>query len=154
MAALRLTRHSIAPPGVVWDVLTDFAGYATWMPLTTVHVDPGAPRVGWGFVGLSGVGPLRFADPMLVAAWEPPKDDATRGRFRVVKLGRLLAGWADVEVLSSAGGADVRWTQDLRLRSLPAWLVEPTLARAAAVVYGRALDAMLAEAGRRAGVAR
>lgn len=184
MSMLHLTRHSSAPPGVVWEVLTDFRGYRAWMPLTTVRVDPGAPRVGWCFVGLTGVGPLRFADPMLVAVWEPPLDDprvaagavhadaadhtgasgrtgaadrTARGRFRVVKIGRLLDGSAEVEVVPSgdgSGGSEVRWTQDLRIRHLPQWLTGPVMDRAAGLVYARALDAMLAEAAQRPGAAR
>ena len=48
MAHLHLTRETLAPPGVLWDVLTDFAAYARWMPLTTMRLDRGEPRPGWG----------------------------------------------------------------------------------------------------------
>ena len=60
------------PPTSVWEVLTDFAAYGAWIPLTTMRVDPGEPRVGWGFAGLSGLGPLRFSDSMVLTRWEPP----------------------------------------------------------------------------------
>ena len=103
MGLLHLTRETAAEPAAVWAVLTDFAGYGRWMPLTRMRVDAGPPRLGWGFAGVSGWGPLAFSDSMLVSAWEPPIEGIP-GRFRVVKTGRLLGGWAEVSLPPTADG--------------------------------------------------
>jgi uncharacterized protein YndB with AHSA1/START domain len=157
MGALHLTRETSAPPGPVWDVLTDFAAYGRWMPLTHMRVDAGAPRVGWGFAGFSGVGRVGFWDPMLVTAWAPPVDG--RGRFRVVKTGWVLGGWVEVSVAPrDGGGTRLDWAEDAVVRPVPfrrrlARLLDPALDKASRWLYGRAIDAMLAEALRRAGSA-
>ena len=108
MADFHLTRHCAAPPAAVWDVVTDFAAYGDWMPLTRMRVDAGGPRPGWGFAGVSGLGPFGFSDSMLVTAWEPP-DAEGAGRFRIVKTGRLLGGWAEISVEPDGRRARV-WT--------------------------------------------
>jgi hypothetical protein len=155
MSTLHLTRETSSAPAVVWDVLTDFAGYGRWMPLTRMQVDPGTPRLGWGFAGISGVGPLAFSDSMLVSGWAPPTDGDT-GRFRVVKTGRLLGGWAEVTVTSlGAAGTRVDWVEEVVVRPLPFRRgFAPLLDRVSTWLYGRALDAMLAESSaRREGLA-
>ena len=55
MADFHLTRLCAAPPATVWDVVTDFAAYGDWMPLTRMVVDRGSPRLGWGIAGVSGL---------------------------------------------------------------------------------------------------
>ena len=147
MSLLQLTRETSAAPAVVWDVLTDFSGYGRWMPLTRMEVDPGPPRLGWGFAGITGPGRLAFSDSMLVTGWAPPGDEAP-GRFRVVKTGRLLGGWAEVTVTPRGlAGSRVDWVEDLVVRPLPFKAAfAPLLDRAATWLYGRALDAMLAQA--------
>ena len=151
MAVVDLVRHSPAPPSVVWDVVADFAAYGQWMPLTRMRTDPGTPRPGWGFAGLSGLGPLSFSDSMLVTEWSPPPGDLGAGRFRVVKTGRLLGGWAQVDVEPEGAGSRLVWREDVVVRPLPfKRFFEPVLDRASAWLYGRAVDAMLARAaGRR-----
>jgi uncharacterized protein YndB with AHSA1/START domain len=147
MGLLHLTRETSAAPEVAWAVLTDFAGYGRWMPMTTMRVDPGPVRLGWGFAGLSGWGPLTFSDSMLVSAWEPPVDGGP-ARFRVVKTGRLLGGWAEVTVTPrEAGGTRVDWVEEVVVRPLPfPDLIAPALDRVSRWLYGRAVDAMLARA--------
>jgi uncharacterized protein YndB with AHSA1/START domain len=151
VAVVDLERHSPAPPSAVWGVVTDFAAYGQWMPLTRMRTDDGAPRPGWGFVGRSGVGPLSFADSMLVTEWVPPTADSGHGRFRVVKTGWLLGGWAQVDVEPDGSGTRLVWREDVVVRPLPfPRLLAPLLDRASAWLYGRAVDAMLARAaGRR-----
>jgi hypothetical protein len=146
MPALHLVRETTAPPPVVWDVLTDFPGYARWMPLTRMRVDPGEPRVGWGFAGVSGIGPLAFSDSMLLTRWEPPQPDAPTASFRVVKTGRVLGGWADVTLSATTSGTRVDWREDFSVRPI-ALLDRTAVVRAAGrALYSRALDAMLAAA--------
>ena len=149
MGTLHLTRETSASALAVWDVLTDFAAYGRWMPLTTMRVDRGAPRVGWGFAGFSGLGRLGFSDSMLVTAWAPPDDGP--GRLMVVKTGRVLGGWAEITVAGlDSGGVRVDWTVDVVVKPLPLRrVVSPLADRAGLWLYGRAVDAMLAEALKR-----
>ena len=160
MTAFSLHRTSPASPAEVWDVLTDFAGHERFIPMTTMRVDPGDPRVGWGWAGVSGIGPLGFADAMVLTRWEPPTADGhaaagegtAAGRFAMLKVGRVLDGWADVRVEPApAGGAAVTWTEDIALRPRPLRrLSQPLVDRAARAMFASALDAMLEEAARRA----
>ena len=151
MTAFTLHRTCPAGPVEVWDVLTDFAGHQRWIPMTTMRVDPGEPRVGWGWAGISGIGPLGFADVMVLTRWEPPAEQG-RGRFSMLKVGRVLDGWADVRVEPApGGGATVTWAEDISLRPRPVRrLSQPLVDRAARAMFGSALDAMLREAARRA----
>jgi uncharacterized protein YndB with AHSA1/START domain len=150
MADFHLTRLSAAPPATVWDVVTDFAAYGDWMPLTRMRVDAGAPRLGWGFAGVSGLGRVGFSDSMLVSAWDPPGADG-HGSFRVVKTGRLLGGWAEVVVEPEGGGTRLGWHEDVVVRPLPfKRLFAPLLTRLSERLYGRAVDAMLARAEQQA----
>ena len=98
MGAFELSRVIDAPVEWVWGIVTDWEGYGARIPLTRIRVDPGATRVGWSFAGLTGLGPLRFSDSMIITQWEPPAV-TDRPRFRLVKTGRLLAGWAEVQVV-------------------------------------------------------
>lgn len=149
MADFHLTRHCAAPPTTVWDVVSDFAAYGDWMPLTQMRLDAGGPRLGWGFAGFSGVGRFGFSDSMLVTAWEPPNAEGV-GRFRIVKTGRLLGGWAEVCVEPAGEGSRLDWREDVVVRPLPFKRVfAPFLLRASVWLYGRAVDAMVARAEER-----
>ena len=157
MAALHLVRETTASPRAVWGVLTDFTGYGRWMPLTRMRVDPGEARVGWGFAGVSGIGPLGFSDSMVVTRWEPPTesgdsrpdaevDGNPAASFRVVKTGRLLGGWADVSLTATASGTRVDWREEFSVRPI-SFLDDTAPVRAAGrALYARALDAMIAAA--------
>lgn len=153
MAPFTLVRTSPARPTTVWGVLTDFAAYGSWIPLTTMRVDDGAPRVGWGFAGLSGVGPLRLSDSMVITRWEPPAGDrADQAVFSVLKTGRVLSGWAEVRVTGAQVGSTVTWTEDLTLRPRPLGrLTRAATDRVSGPMFARALDAMLDEAVAREG---
>jgi carbon monoxide dehydrogenase subunit G len=79
---------------------------------------------------------------MLVTVWEPPTGGA--GRFRVVKTGRVLGGWADVTVAPDGDGTRLDWREDAVVRPLPAKrLFDPLVARGSEWLYGRAIAAML-----------
>jgi hypothetical protein len=151
MVLFELSRTSTAPAPVLWEVVTDFAGYGRWMPLTRMRLDAGAPRVGWGFAGFSGLGPVGFTDSMLLTQWHPA-GPAVAGCFRVVKTGRVLGGWVAVDVEPHGRGSRLQWREDVVVRPLPLGrALDPLLAKASRWLYGRALDAMTAEADARAG---
>jgi uncharacterized protein YndB with AHSA1/START domain len=148
MPTVHLVRHTPAPPCAVWDVLTDFGAHGRWMPLTTMRLEPGRPRLGWSFAGLTGVGPLRFSDPMVVTGWSPPSGERP-GELRLVKTGRLLGGWIQVTVAGHGQGSRLVWHEELTIRPLPAKrLTGPVVGLAATWLYARAIDGMLGQAMR------
>jgi uncharacterized protein YndB with AHSA1/START domain len=137
----------------VWDVITDWAGYARWMPLTIMRLDQGPTRVGWSFAGLTGVGRLRICDVMRVTDWAPPSQRGP-GAFRLVKVGHLLAGWAEVRVLPIAGGKQTQllWRENIVIRPIPLGrLLAPLTDRFNKALFARVVDAMAAEAVRAQG---
>jgi len=150
MATFRIERVVAAPPAKVWEIVTDWAGYSRWVPLTTMRLDPGPTGVGWSFAGLTGVGRLRFSDVMRITDWAPPAD-AGPGRFRLVKVGRLLAGWAEVSVLPVAGGeqAQLVWRENIVVRPVVLGrLLAPLTDRINRALFSRVVGAMAAEAVR------
>ncbi len=149
MAPFHLVRTCPASPAAVWAVLTDFAGYGSWIPLTTMRVDGGTPRVGWGFAGLSGIGPLHFSDSMILTRWEPPADERGTGRFSVVKTGRSsTAGQTCASSRRRWNGGAVDGG-DHRAAGGPGPTGPPVTDRVSGPMFARALDGMLGEAVRR-----
>ena len=153
MGTFAIERTVAVPPRQVWAVITDWAGYARWMPLTTMRLDQGPTRVGWSFAGLTGVGPFRFSDAMRITDWAPPSD-AGPGAFRLVKVGRLLAGWAEVSVLPVAGGEQTQllWRENIVIRPVPLGrLLAPLTDRVNEALFAKVVDDMAAEAVRPSG---
>ncbi len=153
MGTFTIERNVAAPPSQVWDVVTDWAGHARWIPLTTMHLDQGSTQVGWSFVGRTGVGWLRFSDVMRITEWSPPADGGP-GSFRLVKVGRLLAGWAEVSVLPVAGGQETHllWRENIVLRPvLLGRLLAPLTDRLNKALFASVIDHMAAEAVRASG---
>ena len=153
MGTFTIERTVAVPPAQVWDVITDWAGYARWIPLTRMRLDQGPTRVGWSFAGLTGVGPFRFSDAMRITDWAPPSD-AGPGAFRLVKVGRLLAGWAEVSVLPVAGGEQTQllWRENIVIRPVPLGrLLAPLTDRVNEALFAKVVDDMAAEAVRASG---
>jgi uncharacterized protein YndB with AHSA1/START domain len=148
MGTFEIERVVEVPAQQLWDIVTDWAGHARWIPLTTMRLDQGPTRVGWSFAGLTGVGPLRFSDVMRITDWAPPTG-AGQGSFRLVKTGRLLAGWAEVSVRPVAGGEQTRllWRENIVVRPvvLGRWL-SPLTDRVNKALFARVIDGMAAEA--------
>jgi hypothetical protein len=113
------------------------------VPLTRVTVLTAPPtHAGTVFVARSGIGPLSFDDRMEVTVWRPPVDD-TPGLCRMEKRGRVVLGWAEIEVRPGPGGRSrVIWREELRVRLLPPLFDRP-LAGAARYVFGRAANRLL-----------
>lgn len=147
MGVFELRRVVPAPVPVVWRVVTDFAGYGRFLPLTTMATDDGPPRVGWSFTGLTGVGPLRLPDTMHLTHWQPPVHAAGTASFAVVKTGPVLAGWARVGLAPAAQGTLVRWREEIVPRPAALGrLAGPLLDPGNAALFRRALRRMAAEA--------
>ncbi|MET7713836.1 SRPBCC family protein [Streptomyces sp. NPDC005407] len=156
MTAFRIARAVTLPADEAWLRVTDWRAHAAQVPLTTVSsVTPSPTRVGTVFVarsglGRSGLGRFRlerfgFDDPMEVVHWQPPEDGAP-GLCRLEKRGRVIKGWAEIEVLPQGPGAVVVWVEELRIRLVPR-LLDPLVVRVARLVFGRALDGLLTRPG-------
>ncbi|MFD6419441.1 SRPBCC family protein [Streptomyces sp. NPDC060194] len=143
MAVFRVRATSPRPPADAWSRVTDWPAHAASVPLTRAEVlTPPPAGVGTRFTALTALGPLTLIDDrMVVVRWEPPAGGRT-GVCRVEKEGRLLGGWAEIEVAASGTGSVVTWTEELLVRGLPG-VADPVVARSGRLVFGRALRQML-----------
>ncbi|MEU5312725.1 SRPBCC family protein [Streptomyces sp. NPDC021562] len=143
MVNFLLQRTVPLPIDEAWRRLTEWPRHAGAIPLTrvTVLTDPPTHQ-GTVFVARSGLGPLSFDDPMEVTVWEPPREGGS-GRCRLVKQGRVVLGWAELEVRPGPGGRTrVLWHEELRVRGLPSAL-DPLVRRTSRAVFGRTLNTLL-----------
>ncbi|MFF9804630.1 SRPBCC family protein [Streptomyces coeruleorubidus] len=143
MVNILLERTVPLPLDEAWRRITLWPRHGEVVPLTEVRVDPPGPtRVGTVIVARSGVGALAFDDPMEVTVWQPPEDGAP-GMCRLEKRGRVVLGWAELEVRPGPGGRTrVVWREEIRLRLLPS-LFDGVLRPSARYVFGRALNRLL-----------
>ncbi|MET9868340.1 SRPBCC family protein [Streptomyces sp. NPDC006129] len=146
MVDILLERTVPLPLDEAWRRVTQWRRHGDVVPLTRVRVEPPAPtRRGTLVVARSGVGPLAFDDPMEITVWQPPQDGAA-GLCRLEKRGRVVRGWAELEVRPGPGGrARVVWREQIRVRPLPS-LFDGVLRRSARYVFGRALNRLLRHA--------
>ncbi|MFH8627637.1 SRPBCC family protein [Streptomyces vietnamensis] len=147
MTPFRVERTVPLAPEEVWRRLTDWPAHGRQVPLTrTIVLTPGPNGAGTRFTARTGVGRLSFDDPMEVVRWEPPAPGRP-GVCRLEKYGRVVRGWARVEVTEIPdGGSRVVWTEELSVRGLPR-AFDPVLARAGRLVFGRAVDRLLRGSG-------
>ncbi|MCX4986678.1 SRPBCC family protein [Streptomyces sp. NBC_00572] len=144
MSLFRVERTVPSPPEEVWPRLTDWPAHGRKVPLTRTRVlTPGPNRAGTRFTARTGIGRLSFDDPMEVVRWEPPAEGRT-GACRLEKSGRVVRGWALVEVSGAGDGSRVVWTEELSVRGVPR-VFDPALARAGRFLFGRAVDGLLRE---------
>ncbi|MET8610026.1 MULTISPECIES: SRPBCC family protein [Streptomyces] len=143
MPTFTLTRAVPLPPHEAWRRLTEWPRHAGAVPLTRIRVlTPGPTRVGTRFTARSGVAPLTLDDTMEVTVWRPPLGEEG-GLCRLEKRGRVILGWAEIEVRPGPGGGSrVRWREELRVRSLPRAL-DGVVRSTSRTVFGRALDRLL-----------
>ena len=138
-----LERTAPLPLDETWRRLTRWSRHGEVVPLTRVTVETAEPtREGTVFVARTGVGPLTFDDRMEVTEWRPPTSGAA-GLCRLEKRGRVVTGWAEIEVGPGPGGRTrVVWREELGFRFLPG-LLDPVVRRTARYVFGRAVNRLL-----------
>ncbi|MEU6572243.1 SRPBCC family protein [Streptomyces sp. NPDC046805] len=146
MVTFHLVRTAPLSPDEAWRRLTEWSRHGDVVPLTRVTTaTPPPTRVGTVVVARSACGPLGFDDRMEVTVWRPPADGVP-GLVRLVKRGRVVLGWAEIEVRPGPGGrARVIWREELRLRFVPGFF-DPLVGAAGRAVFGRALNALLRRA--------
>ena len=124
------------PVGVVWGRLIDLDGHSASIPLTTVTPAGGRMHPGLRFVGETRLGPLHFADRMVVERADAPT--ATHPGHLVVEKFGPVAGRVEATVEQVSTGTLLIWRQSLR----PAWLpaaLRPVGAMFARIAYGAGL---------------
>lgn len=144
MAPFVVERHSPLPVAEVWRRMTDWERHTATVPLTRISVlTPPPDAVGTVFVARTGLGGAGFDDPMRIVRWEPPAGGGP-GFCRLEKTGRIVIGWAEIEVRpdEEGTGSRVRWREELRVWRLPRAL-DAVTARTGRFVFGRAVDTLL-----------
>jgi carbon monoxide dehydrogenase subunit G len=132
VALIQVDRDPDLTPDQVWERVTDWRRHGDVVPLTTVTVD------GDRFTARTGLGPLGFDDVMEVVSWDPPR------RCRIEKRGRLVRGWAEIDVRPRPdGGAHLTWREDIHVRGVPRFLA-PLESFAGRLLFTRTVDALLA----------
>ncbi len=160
MAAFDVVRHTPLGAEAAWARLTDWPSHSKFIPFTEVRVTSEVTEgVGTVFVAHTSLGWPGFDDPMEVTYWQPPTDHRD-GVCRIVKLGRVVTGWAVLTVapagrhsrLSSAAvpsptkreGATIRWVEQAQFRAAGPWLNWPN-ALVGRLVFGRLMDGLLTQ---------
>ncbi len=142
VASVEVRRTVATPLDAVWDTLTDFGAYGRWIPLTPMRTDPPPVRLGWGFGGFTGVGPVGFLDSMLVVRWEPPADGAAAVRGPQDRPGARAGGPTSDEPPPTTAGTDVVWREEIVPRPEPLGrLAAPATDRVTERLFADALDA-------------
>jgi polyketide cyclase/dehydrase/lipid transport protein len=138
---------------VAWQVLIDWAGQSSWIPLTTVKVvNDRAVGLGARLEALSGarVGriPVGLLDRFIVTGWSPPADGMAE--LEIFHLGPYFTGEGVfrltgqdgktkitcVEAFSLPGGRAVEWLAGLLLPIMRAGFAH-SLRRFAAIAEAR-----------------
>ncbi|MFJ6617659.1 SRPBCC family protein [Kitasatospora sp. NPDC091335] len=146
MARFVLTRRSPLPPAECWQRLTAWPRHGDRVPFTRVSVARGTGReTGDLVLARTVLGPLRVDDPMEITELVAP-GPGRDGRCLLVKRGRPVRGWAELRVRAVGGGSAAVWTEELTVAGLPRPLdplLDPVLARAGRLVFGRVLEHLL-----------
>jgi hypothetical protein len=141
VAPFVIERTTALAPAEAWRRVTDWERHTATVPFTRIRVRTLPPSgVGTAFTARTTIGRLGFDDPMRVALWAPPGESGGAGHCRLEKIGRIVTGWAEIDVLPEGAGSRVRWREDLRVWRLPGAVPE----WAGRLLFARALDALLA----------
>lgn len=144
MPVIRIVHRTSAPPAEAWGRLTDWERHGAQVPLTRTIIETAPPtHAGTIFTARTGVGRITFDDRMEVVVWRPPAGGSP-GLARLEKRGRVVLGWAEIEIRPlPTGGAEIHWREELRVRGLPRAL-DPAVAAAGRVLFSRAIARLLA----------
>jgi hypothetical protein len=140
MAQFSARHHTSLSVERAWAQLTDWPRHAAYVPLTTITVDGSPSRVGTVFTARTAVGRFGFDDPMEIVEWVPP--DSGAGRCRLLKLGSLMLGWAELVVEPHGAGSTATWTEDITVARLPPFL-DPLTAASSRLLFSRVLRRLL-----------
>lgn len=101
-------------------MLTDWERHGAQVPLTRTIIETAPPtHVGTIFTARTGVSRITFDDRMEVVVWRPHGGFAGIGPAREARpVGDGLGGDRDPPL--AAGGSEIHWREELRLRGLPA----------------------------------
>ncbi len=128
-------------------MLLDVRRHARWVPLTRIDAEGPMPvTAGRTFTAVSGpwarAGRPGLTDRMRVDLATPPQTSAGHtGRARLIKLGPVLTGWAEIDVRPLGPDlTEVTWTELIGVRGMPRWLTDvlgavPTLAMLRIVLH-------------------
>jgi hypothetical protein len=132
MGELNVAVDVAAPAAQTWATLVDWPSHGRWMVLTAVErlaaIDgnsdagqsggaadqPAADGPGARIVGITGIGPFTFRDPMTFTQWQPPPAEPARCVVRHDGLVVRGAGAFEVEAIDS-GHSRVIWTEWVQL---------------------------------------
>lgn len=128
MAVIRMTRDTTASADAVWAVASDWSRHGDYFPLTHMSVADEPAGVGQHFTATSRLGPLAMPDPMVVTAWDPPRDGGP-GSFAIRKLGKVLAGTVAFTVTPTPTGSQLTWVTDVRPAPAPLAAVSRPVSR-------------------------
>jgi len=144
MAAFDVHLDTDLPAAEAWRRVLDLRAHSEVIPLTTVtgdHLEAAALVRGSRFVARTAVGPLGFDDVMVVDSIDQPTE-ASGGRARIHKEGKLIHGTIDFRVTPHGSSSSVDWSQQIRVRWVPR-VADPVVARLARTAYGKALAELL-----------
>jgi hypothetical protein len=134
VAQIEIVREVSLSPAESWARVTAWQRHGEYVPLTRIALTPN------GFDAFTGVGPVGFHDPMEIVEWREPS------YCRLEKRGRLMQGWAELEVEPhGTGGSRVTWREDIHVRGMPSYMDGVTQASSRAL-FSRVVDGLLATA--------
>ncbi|MET0930237.1 MAG: SRPBCC family protein [Aeromicrobium sp.] len=131
MALIEIVREVRLTPVEAWARVTAWERHGDFVPLTTIALTPN------GFDAFTGIGRVGFHDPMDVVEWREPSF------CRLEKRGRLVRGWAELEVEEAGDGSRVTWREDIQVRGMPGFMDGVTRASSRAL-FSRVVDGLLA----------
>lgn len=144
-----ISYHSSLSVADAFDRVSDVVSHP--VPLTTVWWHGDGPSVGARFTARTKFGPVFFDDVMVVQRFDhPASSDDGAGRMVIEKVGRPLAGWADISVRPAVDGGPgcvVEWREALWLRCPAVPLVEGftswVAARVGPLVFGQVVKQLV-----------
>lgn len=142
MPPFTVSHTTTISPLAAWERVVDWPRHGEFVPLTTVEVTSERQRgVGTVFSARTGIGRAGFDDPMEVVEWQPPANGHA-GHCRLEKRGRVMIGWALLQVEPHGTGARVSWTEEAKPAGLPAF-TDRGSAAAGRLLFGRVLRKLL-----------